>query len=275
MKTSSQNILRASQGRLLQILAFSTLIFGISAVQAQTTPAPTPVPNANSTTPTDSSSDKLDLGNLEQKYWSAKDDDFTVVQNRTYTKNKKWFVSLMAGRLINDGFLEGGPSGASFGYFFNEKNGIALDYRTFSSHDNSVTKEFFTYGTKPAYNSPLSTTSLSYMWSPIYAKVSLLEKKILYLDMSIGVHAGVSKYKIMTDYGGTVKQTTHYGIDISQLWFLNKYLALRFDIRNTWSTQSQLKYAIANNLPASARELGTTRLQDNTWLLGINFFFGK
>jgi outer membrane beta-barrel protein len=277
---SSMNIMKQNknekiQGRLLKLFTITLIGCTSSQVIAQSSggqPAETKTPPAAS----EPQSDKLDLGNLEQKYWSAKDDDFTVVQNRTFTKNRKFFVSAMTGRLVNDGFLEGSPTSFSFGYYLNEKNGLSVDYTTFATQDNSVTKAFVSrYGVAPAYNSPISTISLTYMWSPIYAKVSLLERKIMYLDMSIGVHVGTSSYKSMTADGGVKGSSSHYGIDISQLWFLNKNFALRFDVRNTWSTQKQYLFHIASTEPENTRSLGTTRLQDNTWLLGINYFFGK
>lgn len=279
------------------LMAFSTLLWagvGSSEAVAQNAsskamkPAPTSTPSASPTdadkdasnvgtatltaptVPTESS-DKLDVEGLEKKYWSAKDDDFTVVQNRTFTKNKKFYLSLMTGKIVNDGFIEGSPNSASLGYFFNEKNGINIDYTSYVTKNNSVTNQFITAnGANPSYNSLLNTTSIRYFWSPIYAKVSLLEKKILYLDFAIGVHVGQTGYKIMTLAGGEEKKTTHYGFDISQLWFLNKSFALRFDIRNTWTNQEQKNY-----YGNSSADLGSTRFQDNAWLLGFNFFFGK
>ncbi|MEY4615386.1 MAG: hypothetical protein RJB66_346 [Pseudomonadota bacterium] len=221
-------------------------------------------------------SDKLDITNLEQKYWSAKDDDYTVVQNRTFTKNRRFFINFSTGRLINDGFLEGEPNSVALGYFFNEKNGFSIDYSLFKTKDNQVTqKSKEQLGMTPSYNSPVNATSIAYIWSPIYAKVSLLEKRILYLDLSIALRAGLSNYKMMTDLGGEIKQTSFYGVDVSQLWFLNKRFAFRFDIRNNWSSQEQLKYHIAANADESTRPIGATRLQDTTWLFGLNIFFGR
>jgi outer membrane beta-barrel protein len=222
-----------------------------------------------------SSSDKIDLGTLEQKYWSAKDDDFTVVQNRTYSKKRKIFVSAMTGILVNDGFLEGTPNALAVGYFLTEKHGLSLDYTSFTTRNNQVTNLFLGKGGLPDYNSPISTASLTYMWSPIYAKVSLLERKILYLDMSVGVHVGVSKYRINTDYGGVIKQTSHYGIDVSQLWFISKRMAFRFDIRSTWAKQDKYRYHVASNVSLDTQVMSPATLQDNTWLLGFNYFFGR
>jgi outer membrane beta-barrel protein len=224
----------------------------------------------------DSNRDKLDVSNLEAKYWSAKDDDFTVVQNRTYTKNRRLFINMSMGRLINDGFVEGTPNSFGIGYFFNEKNGFALDYTQFVTKDNQVVEKSKTdLGAPPAYNSPVSTASISYIWSPIYAKVSLLEKKILYLDLSVALRLGMSEYKMMTTNGGEKKQTPHYGIDVSQLWFINKAFAFRFDIRNSWSSQNQMKYKLDFGADESTRPLGATVLQDTTWMFGVNFFFGR
>ena len=47
-------------------------------------------------------SDKLDIQKLEQKYWSAKDDDFSVIQNRAFQKEKRGFLSLNYGIPFND-----------------------------------------------------------------------------------------------------------------------------------------------------------------------------
>lgn len=278
MISMAKNKNRKTQGRLLKLCTMALVAMAYSTSLAQSSnPQPSATPLVKSPSATaDIQSDKLDLGNLEQKYWSAKDDDFTVVQNRTFTKNRKFYLNAMTGRLVNDGFLEGSPTSFSLGYYFNEKNGLSIDHTSFKTQDNSVTKAFVSrYGVAPAYNAPLSTLSLTYMWSPIYAKVSLLERKIMYLDMSIGFHVGTSSYKSMTADGGVKATTSHYGLDISQLWFLNKNLALRFDVRNTWSTQKQYLFHIPSSAPESTRSLGTTRLQDNTWLLGINFFFVK
>ena len=55
----------------------------------------------------DKGGDKLDLKKLEDKYWAAKDTDFSVVQNRTYTKEGRAFLSLSYGPLMNDPYSYG------------------------------------------------------------------------------------------------------------------------------------------------------------------------
>lgn len=219
-----------------------------------------------------SPSDRLDLGNLEQKYWSAKDDDFTVVQNRTFSKSRKISLGLLSGMIINDGFIEGQPASLSLGYFFNERHGLLVDNTQFTTHPNSTIENYRqSEGAIPDYNYPVSTTSLTYLWSPIYAKVSLLEKKILYLDVMIGAHLGTSRYKVASQNGDFTESSTQYGLDVSQVWFFNKTVAFRFDIRTTWSQQNKYKYYQSG--AAQPTSMGSSLLRDNVWLFGLNFYF--
>ena len=62
-------------------------------------------------------SDKLDISDLEQKYWAPKDTDFSVVQNRTYTKAGKHSFTAMYGSLINDTFNEGATGIFKYNYY--------------------------------------------------------------------------------------------------------------------------------------------------------------
>lgn len=220
------------------------------------------------------SSDKLNVDQLEKKYWSSKDDDFTVVQNRAYSKAKRVFLSVQTGRLINDGFSEGIPTAISGGYFFNEKWGVELDHQQFATKDNAVTQGFVGYsGVYPDFNKPLATTSVGIMFVPIYAKVSLLEKKIMYLDLGISLNIGKTDYQIATDHGGINKSAASYGLTITQNWFITNYLAFRFDIRNKWANEDKMKYRLLNGATESTRDLGTSSLLDTTWQFGFTVFF--
>lgn len=226
--------------------------------------------------PTDTateSSDKLNVDQLEKKYWSSKDDDFTVVQNRSYTKAKRFFLSLQTGKLINDGFSESSPTAISFGYFFNEKLGIELDSQQFKTKDNSVTQGFLAFsGVYPDFNRPRATNSIGCTFVPIYAKVSLLEKKIMYLDLAFTLSLGKSDYEMATDHGGVNKSATNYGITVTQNWFLTNNFAFRFDLRNKWANEEKMKYQIKSGASEATRSLGTSPLLDTTWQFGFTYF---
>jgi hypothetical protein len=222
--------------------------------------------------PTASQSDKLNVDNLEKKYWSSKDDNFTVVQNRTFTKVQKYFLSLRTGKLINDGYSEGVPTALSAGYFWSERWGMELDSQTFSLKDNAITKGFNSFGVYPNYNKPKSSKSLGVVFVPIYAKVSLFEQKILYLDLAFGLNFGTAQYTIETDKGQILKSTGQFGFDITQNWFISKDFALRFDIRNKWSSQDQMKYQISSTASENSRALGRSQFLDTTWQFGFTYF---
>ena len=69
--------------------------------------------------------DQVDLKKLEEKYWAAKDDDYGVIQNRTFSKTGKLYLSAVYGPLINDPFAKAKASGAMLGYFINEDFGVS------------------------------------------------------------------------------------------------------------------------------------------------------
>lgn len=218
-------------------------------------------------------SDRLNVDNLEKKYWSSKDDTFTVVQNRTFSKINKYFLSLQTGKLINDGFSEATPTAVSLGYFWNERWGMELDQQNFASKDNQVTNGFNqNFGVYPNFNRPKSTTSLGVVFVPVYAKVSLFEQKILYLDLALGLNVGTSNYLIETDKGTIERSTSLLGLDITQHWFVSKSFAFRFDIRNKWSSQEQMKYQISSTASEDSRGLGKSQFLDTTWQFGFTFF---
>jgi hypothetical protein len=223
--------------------------------------------------PAPTESDKLNVDNLEKKYWSSKDDSFTVVQNRTFSKIKRYFLSLQTGKLINDGFSEGTPTAVSFGYFWNERWGIEFDQQSFSSKDNAVTNGFNqNFGVYPNFNRTKSTTSLGVVFVPVYAKVSLFEQKILYLDLAFGLNVGSTNYIMETDKGDIARSAGQFGLDITQHWFVSKDFALRFDIRNKWSSQEKMKYQISSSASEDSRALGREQFLDTTWQFGITYF---
>ena len=221
-----------------------------------------------------SKSEKLDISGLEEKYWAPKDTDFTVVQNRTFTKDKKIGVSLLAGPVINDNFSEGIDLSLTANYFFSERHGVEFTYIHSDMSDNQTTEAFKTTiasgsGITPDHSKTTSYIGLGYNFVPIYAKVSFLDRKILYFDMAITPTIGVVSYdqQLKPDKGGTKSKTAiTLGLDITQYLFLNKYLALRADIRNRWYKEELLNY----------RE--GTKIKDQTtqatiFLVGATLFF--
>lgn len=257
----------------MKTLTLTLMLLGSCLAYAQsTTPAAT-----KSAPATSSGSDKLDIRKLEQKYWSAKDDDFAVVQNRRYTKARRVFLSLNAGVPFNDAFSSGTVNGLNLGYFFNERWGLDLEYKTGSLSDNDATKLFFErYGVYPDHNVFTSSQILSGTLVPFYAKMSFMDTSIIYFDMGFSVGAGMLNYKIKKNEGDEQKSTPVIKFGVFQQIFFSEHLALRAELGNTWSSQQRYKYYVTNPLNGSStgeRDLGKKMTNDTTMMFGLTYWF--
>lgn len=188
-------------------------------------------------------SDRLDIKKLEDQYWAAKDDDYTVVQNRTYSKGKRIYLNLNYGTIINDPFSTGRTTGASLGYFFNERHGLEAEYLTASLKDNDTTSFFFNrFGAVPDHNKFKNHYMINYSYMPFYAKMSFLEKKILYFDMGVSLGLGNMTYEQQGRLGTVNKSSFVYSAAVTQQLFLSKHFAVRLDFKNTYSKQNRVNW---------------------------------
>jgi outer membrane beta-barrel protein len=236
----------------------------------------TPSASATPTAPSpavDDKSDKLDISELEQKYWAPKDTDFTVVQNRTYTKAKRYAVSAMAGPSVNDTFNEGFNYGVRGNYYFDERYGVEVTYLKSDLSDNDVTKDFANFslgGIRPDFNRDDEYMGIGFNWIPIYAKVSLLGKRILYFDLQITPHIGMASYlqqaRDTTGQSNNRESAFAYGVDVTQYFFVSREFALRFDLHNRWYSQDVLNW---NNGTVNR----TKSNQTTNFLIGLTYFF--
>ncbi len=224
-------------------------------------------------------SDKLDITGLEKKYWAPKDTDFTVVQNRTYTKKNKYVVSLMYGVPINDPYNQGYALSLTGNYFFSERSGVQVSYQEYDLRDGELIDAFLgapgnTTSLKPDYGRIKSQIQVGYTYVPVYAKVSVLGKKIVYLDMAITPHIGTVSYDQLFRVGVTPNFRTEtssqssisYGVDITQYIFIGRHIALRADLKNTFFKEEILDYVTGN--PKRSRTTNAT-----LFTFGVSFYF--
>lgn len=220
-------------------------------------------------------SDKLDIKKLEDKYWSAKDDDFNVVQNRTYTKEKRLALSLLGGISINDPYSSGSLTGLSLSYHTSERFGYELLYLRTNYKDNEVTDRFIAdHGTVPNHNVLKGLITAQVNFIPLYAKMSWLDKRIIYFDMGIGLGLGQTQYDQKVITGDRSKTGTHYSLSIYQNFFFSEHFSLKADFRNTWTSEERMRYKMNVGEPESARSLGNKSINDSQLLLGLTYFFG-
>ncbi len=206
------------------------------------TAVPVKAAPASDKTKPEAKSDKVDIQEIENQYWQQKDQDFHVVQNRRYTKEKRYYLSPTAGILINDSFTKGQAFGLSGGYYLSEQNGFEVSYLHYNTDNSKTTDEIFGLNGAPAYNKLNRQITATYNWMPIYGKVSIFDKSIIYFDMGINIGLGLTTYEKQLEAGNQEKSSVTLVADITQQFFIKDSLAIRFDIRNRFYKEEREKY---------------------------------
>jgi outer membrane beta-barrel protein len=230
-------------------------------------------------------SDKVDLKKLEDKYWSAKDDDYGVIQNRTFSKAGKLYLSAVYGPLLNDPFAKSRAAGAMFGYYFTEDFGLEAHYFSYSTSKSETLEKFNTLsaaGVSPNYDLIKSAAALSLTYTPFYAKMAFMNKAILYFDMGFTAGLGLTSYDQVIrfkDSGGTIlgedkiaQSSPHFELGVMQQLFLNKNIAFRVDVKNSFYSQKIKKYELNTGAPETDRTEETKSANDTTITLGLTLF---
>lgn len=242
------------------VLFCSVLGLGLGA-QAQ---------NQKKSDPTPETSEKLDVQKLEQKYWSAKDDDFTVVQNRAFPKEKRFYLNLTGGIPLNDPYSTGTIYGLNLGYYFSERLGLEFAYKKMNFSNNESTGTFITEkGAIPDFNRLTGSKYFNLTWVPLYAKMSWLDRKIIYFDMGLQLGLGQVDYAIQKDSGNESKSGASYALNIMQHFFFSEHFALRLDYTNTWTREERFRYY--TSLPGD-RTLPTKTINDSSLMIGLTIW---
>lgn len=243
-------------------------------------PSSTPAPDSSSptasATPAPGGDKKVDLTDLENRYWTAKDTEFNVVQNRLYTKAHRFALCPMVGTDLSSNYTNDYNIGLQLSYYFSERQGVTIQGWKTSSSPASFASTFEQYGAAYNYNSPQGYIGVNYNWVPIYAKISLLEKKILYFDMSINPGFGATMLQ-SNSFGTTVNLTNSLNqtaptaaIDVSQQVFLSSHWAIKLDIDSHIYPET-IYYAGGGLQPANS--VAQNKITYSAiFMLGVTFF---
>ena len=216
---------------------------------------------------------KLEIEDLEKQYWAPKEAELGVIQNKTFLKTKRYFVGFSTGNMINDTYTVGSISTLMGGYYFDENFGFQVSYDRAAVRNSDTTQSFVDgFGTIPNYNKHQNAISFGGIWTPFYGKMSVMEKKIVYFDLSLTGALGRTQFESQTSSGGRLESTTHFELKITENFFITKDFAVRFDITNQWSTQERIKYHIPYNADESLRSLGSEGTQNTFMQLGLTWF---
>jgi outer membrane beta-barrel protein len=258
---------------IFSICIASTLVaFGFNANAqgpAKLPPAQQKAAVPTSAAPAQGQGDKLDVSDLEQKYWAAKDTDFSVVQNRMYSKAGRVALSGVYGSLLNDPWTTGATYGGSLSYYFSERYGMELSYLYTDARDSKAVDYLRSnQGGTPDYNKLKGYYGLGFEWIPFYAKMSVLNSLITYFDMGFTFGAGMQTYEQQKVEGATQLSTPAVELTVTQHYFLSKHLGVRVDLKNRWYQEQSVAYRIIPN-----RDRGTSTTNQTFLLLGMTLFF--
>lgn len=264
----------------LTLLTIMTVILcgSIPALAEEKIPPAAPV-TLPSSSPVKSGSDKVDLKKLEDKYWAAKDDEYGVIQNRTFAKAGKFYLSLVYGPLINDPYAKARATGGMLGYYLSEDWGVELDYLMYNSSKNQTVSDFqqFSGGANPDFNLVKSSKTLSLTYTPFYAKMAFMNKAIMYFDMGFTLGLGQTDYEIqkvdkplgVPVQSNETKSAPHFEIGVMQQLFLSQYFAFRLDIKNSFYSQKMQVYEVPSG---AAHPESSKSVNDTTITFGLTVF---
>lgn len=273
LQRSAPERLRANEVRFLLLTKMLTVGF-IALVAVLLSSAPAAAQGASgkkeSAAPAAPSpdSDKVDVSDLERKYWASKDTDFSVVQNRLYSKAGRFALSAQYGNLINDPWSDGPGFSGSLAYYFSERLGLEGHYQVINSVDNEATKSLKqNQGGAPNHSKLVGYQGVSLNWVPFYAKMSVLNSQIIYFDMAISPGLGVTQYEQQRVTGSHVGQSAPtFSLDVTQSFFFSKYFAFRVDFRNRWFQEEKIRFQ-------TGEKIGTDLSQTSQLLFGLTFFY--
>lgn len=215
--------------------------------------------------------DKIDVTDIESKYWASKDTDFSVVQNRLFPKVNRFSLSASAGPLVSNSNSDGIYTSLDASYYFSERWGIAATYAMADLDDNKSVKSLQeSYGARPDHNRMTQYYGVSALWVPIYAKASFLNTKIVYFDFAISPGIGLQEYEQQLDLGAKKKSAVALSIDFTQQLFFSNHFALRADYRHRFYGQKVNRW---KNVGGVNRELRDETQHDQILTFGATFFF--
>ena len=236
---------------------------GPSNSKATSSNAPTIGGTSDTSGTGDVKAERVDVESLKKKYWAKGDQyEMQVVQNRLFSKAERIEVGLFGGFVSADPFLSIKNAGLSLGYHFSEYFAVHLmAWKYFvSESEASVDFKKSAAGAFPDTNEPKTYYGGEFAYSPIYGKLSVMGKVIIYYDFQLMLGAGMTK----TESGNDA--TFHFGL--GQQVYLSRAIALKLTYRYMTYSETLLKKS-----PALLGQKGIDRQNASSTIgVGLSFF---
>jgi outer membrane beta-barrel protein len=184
--------------------------------------------------------------------------DIAVIQKRYLPKTQRFEAFIGAGGILNDKFFSSVSLNGRLGYSFSERFGVEILGMAMATWERTVTQELRARRgvLTTSFVSPQSYYGLDIKWTPVYGKMSFVNRKITPFDLYFSAGGGITNTN-----QGHAEPTVH--IATGQVFAITKSAAFRWDF--SWNFYN------ARSGVAGAKQNST---YNNLFLsLGASFFF--
>lgn len=239
-------------------LADNVLLLGMTSAFFAWIPTAAAEPAQSDSRP---AAEKVDVDKIKERYWARGDEsELGVVQNRLYSKERKFEFSLHGGIVTTDPFLSVKNFGGSVGYHFNEYlSAHFVAWKDFVEPSTALITFENTIGATTNNNRPDSYFGVEGSASVLYGKLSLVGKSIIYFDLHLTGGLG----RTSTESGDYLTPS----VGIGQQVYLSKSLSLKIDYRLMYYREQIVEKVIPTKLGQAVGE------RDN-WTNSVTFGIG-
>jgi outer membrane beta-barrel protein len=186
-------------------------------------------------------------------------EDIAVIEKRYLPKSQRFEIFAGLGSTLNDAFFNDFMVSGRLAYYFRERYAAELLATFVNTSNAKVTNDLQARQVNTtSLVTPKSYYGVDFKWSPIYGKMTWINKKIVHFDMYFSAGPGMTG----TDNGS--EPTLHIGT--GQLFSLNKSVGLRWDLG--WN------FYQATSTAAVAGATGSRSTYNSLFfLLGVSLFF--
>lgn len=254
-------------------MTLTAVVFLQPASASAADSAPKAAPNSLENVGTEA--ERLNIENIRQKYWARGDEnELGVVQNRMYTKARKFELGVYGGVVSTDPFLSVYSLNASLGYHFSEYLSVAVfGVKYFVGPSSALELLQSPYpngiGTGTNTNEPKWYVGGEVMGSLLYGKLSVIGKAIIHYDFHLIGGLGV----MSTESGNYATPS----VGVGQAFFITRNITLRTDYRLMIYNETILQKVSSNTSPPGT-PIGTRVNYSNSISVGLSFLvdpFGK
>ena len=209
--------------------------------------------------------EQVDVEGIKKKYWASGDENqLGVVQNRMYSKARKFSLGIGGGFMFNDPFLTVKAYGGTLGYHINEFFGVSLVGYKFSSSPSAALTTLRAGGKEANTNPPNWYTGAEGTASLLYGKLSLVGASIIYFDLHFSAGAGLMD----TESGRAMAGTAGMG----QRFYISRVTSLRIDYRMIGYKETIIEKEITTK---KGQAVGDRTNLSHSIFFGFDFLLGK